>query len=136
MRRIIALSLLAFSACLSAQPRVLPRGPAGLEGGLVSVAAGTYASGGGIVDLTYVADPATYLCFASTHVIQGGTTGPVGVFDVDCCAIRHVAEVAAALPGLASTCQATRAPTPTPSAAPPSLPTPPTPPGSNPAPVR
>jgi hypothetical protein len=98
MRRILALLLVALSACHSAQPRVLPRGPAGAEGGLVSVAAGTYASGGGIVDLTYVADPASNLCFASTHVIQGGVGGPGGVVDVDCCALRHVAEVAAALP--------------------------------------
>ena len=128
MRRILALCLVAVatSACLAAQPRVQADRSTSTQGGLVSVAAGTYAHGGGIGDLTYVADPAARLCFAYTHVVQGGTTGPGGLTDVDCCRLRYVPEVSAALPDLASTCPESTAPalTPPPPVEPPAAPQP------------
>lgn len=112
MKRLAAFALVALSACATAPPRVLPKGKASLTGGLVSVAAGTYASVGGDVDLTYVADPTARLCFASTHVIGDD---PLGLTTIDCCALRYVPEVATALPELATTCPAT-AITPAPAA--------------------
>jgi hypothetical protein len=77
------------------------------EGRLVSVAGGTYSSGGGIVDLTYVLDPAATLCFASAHLVQGGSTGPVGIALIDCCRLQGIAEVQRSLPALHLTCPGT-----------------------------
>jgi hypothetical protein len=121
MRRILALCLVAVatSACLAAQPRVQADRATSTHGGLVSVAAGSYAHGGGIGDLTYVADPAARLCFAYAHVVQGGSTGPGGLVDVDCCRLRYVPEVSAALPDLAATCPVSQATQPAPAAVPP-----------------
>lgn len=73
------------------------------EGRLASVAGGTYSSGGGTVDVTYVLDPAASLCFASAHVVAG-VVGPVGIAVIDCCRLQNIAEVQRAMPTLRSTC--------------------------------
>jgi len=74
------------------------------EGNLVSVAAGTFQNGGGVVAATYVIDPTTSLCFFSAHVVEGGKTGPAGISAVDCCRLRNISEVRAALPALRESC--------------------------------
>lgn len=91
------------AACVGAQPRMRE---SMAEGNLVSVAAGTFRNGGGVVNGTYVIDPGTGLCFFSAHIVFGGATGPAGMAAIDCCHLRKIPEVQAALPALRESCDA------------------------------
>ena len=107
MRYSLLLSLAVVTGCVAASPRqhstTMPN-----QGRLASVAGGTYSSGGGTVDLTYVLDPAASLCFASTHVVAGlgASLGPLGIAVIDCCRLQNIAEVQRAMPALHLTCAA------------------------------
>lgn len=122
MRHLLLAAVLASSACASAPPRVRPSNAATGPHALISVAAGRYTGGSGNdIDLTYVADPSSGFCFASLFDFSQGSSGAM---PVDCCHLRHVPEVASALPGLATTCPAAPAPALVPPAAAPSAPAP------------
>jgi hypothetical protein len=94
----LSLVLILATACASAPPRIHAAPTAG-GSSLIAVSAGNYSSGGGIVDATYVVDPAARLCFFTGHVVSGDVA-PAGLTEVDCCHLLHIPQIRAALPSL------------------------------------
>jgi len=120
----VAAAALCLAACSPAPPRVARPTSGSASSNLLSVSAGTFSTGAGSADASYVVDPAAKLCFFEIDQIQGGAgSGPVSLVLVDCCRIAHIAEVRTAIPELASCAQP---PTPP---APPPAPVAPAPPG-------
>ena len=101
MRNAFLLSVAMITGCVvsRAQPRV---GESKAQGNLTSVAAGTYKTGYQIFELTYVIDPAAGVCFLSVESTSSAEGGSISA--IDCCGLRNVPEVRAALPTLRESC--------------------------------
>lgn len=94
-------AMMTVCSCVGAQQRYRES----MAGGhLVAIAAGTFDNGVGVVAGTYVIAPSTSLCFFSAYMVEGASSGPAGTVSIDCCRLRKIPEVLAALPSLGDTC--------------------------------